>query len=124
MDKREVINLAAKFIPRRTLFFDVIVTEHCNLNCKGCGSFMPLADEEYIDLEDLEKDYKRLADLSGGVMHHINLLGGEPLLHKDIKDIIKMTRRYFPIGVINLVTMVYYYQKWMKNFGIFVMLNR
>lgn len=104
MDKREVINLVAKFVPRRTLFFDVIVTEHCNLNCKGCGSFMPLADEEYIDLEDLEKDYKRLADLSGGVMHHINLLGGEPLLHKDIKAIIKMTRRYFPIGVINLVT--------------------
>ena len=56
MDKREVINLAAKFIPRRTLFFDVIVTEHCNLNCKGCGSFMPLADEEYIDLEDFTEE--------------------------------------------------------------------
>ena len=104
MDTREVVNLLAKFIPRRTLFFDVIVTEHCNLNCKGCGSFMPLADEEYIDLDELEKDYRRLADLSGGVMHHINLLGGEPLLHKDIKNIMKMTREYFPIGNINLVT--------------------
>lgn len=36
MEKREVIDLLAKFVPRTTLFFDVIAAEHCNLNCKGC----------------------------------------------------------------------------------------
>lgn len=35
MEKREIIDLLAKFVPRTTLFFDVIAAEHCNLIVKG-----------------------------------------------------------------------------------------
>ena len=28
-----------KFIPSPTLQFEVHLTEHCNLNCKGCDNF-------------------------------------------------------------------------------------
>ena len=37
-------------------------------------------------------------------MHHINVLGGEPLLHPQICDILALTREKFPVGNINLVT--------------------
>lgn len=104
MDRKEAINLFSRFIPRKTVFFDVIVTEHCNLNCKGCGSFVPLAEKEYINIEELEMDLNRISELSHGVMHHINLLGGEPLLHPEIKRIMGMVRRKFNYGIINLVT--------------------
>lgn len=104
MEKREIIDLLAKFVPRTTLFFDVIAAEHCNLNCKGCGSMAPLAEKKFLNLEIYENDLKRLSELSGGIMHHINILGGEPLLHPEIKKIIILTRHYFNYGNIYLVT--------------------
>lgn len=96
--------LMARITPRPSLFFDIEVTEHCNLNCKSCGSFAPLADEEYIDINELESDLKRLSELSDGEVHHINILGGEPLLHPEIIKIIEMVRHYFQYGNIYLVT--------------------
>lgn len=116
MEKKEIINIMAKFVPRRTLFFDILVTEHCNLNCKGCGSFVPLAKPSYIDVIELEADLKRLSEISGGVCHHINLLGGEPLLHKDIVSIIRMTRKYFKNGIVNIVTNGILLDKMNENF--------
>lgn len=97
-------DLLCKVIPRPLLSFDVEVTEHCNLNCRSCGSMAPLAEEEYIDLEDYERDIARLSYLTGGEVSFINLLGGEPLLHPEIVKIMSLTRSYFGYGNINLVT--------------------
>lgn len=96
--------LKSKLIPRSKLFFDVEITEHCNLNCKGCESLAPLAEEEYLDIEECEKDLSRLSEISGGIVDHINILGGEPLLHPYIDRFLTLTRRYFPIGRIVIVT--------------------
>ena len=96
--------IESKFIPHSLLFFDIEVTEHCNLNCKGCDSLAPLAGEEYLDIAECEKDLSRLSEISGGIVDHINILGGEPLLHPDIEKFVKLTRMYFPIGKIVIVT--------------------
>ncbi len=93
-----------KITPRPSIFFDVSLCDHCNLNCKGCGSFAPLAAESFLDLDEYTKDAMRLAEISNGVAHHINILGGEPLLHPELIDFLKITRRLFPVGNINLVT--------------------
>lgn len=101
---REIRTYMSRVTPRPSLFFDIEVTDHCNLNCKGCGSFAPLAEPWYVDVENLEKDLRILSSLSKGEMHRINILGGEPLLHPNITEIIEITRQYFPIGNINFVT--------------------
>lgn len=87
---------------RKKLRFEVHIVEHCNLNCKYCFHFSPLAQEEYLMLD--ENDIKRLSELYGGVMHKITLLGGEPLLHPKISEFIEITRKYFSIGEINILT--------------------
>lgn len=99
-----VRTLLMRITQRPAIYFDVNVTEHCNLNCKYCGSFAPIADKEFLDIQEYRNDITRLAEIAGGVCHHINILGGEPLLHPDICEILKMTRDKFPIGNINLVT--------------------
>ena len=34
--------------------FNVDVVAHCNLNCKYCDHFAPLAEEEFVDLTQMK----------------------------------------------------------------------
>ena len=63
------------------------VTHNCNLSCEGCNHFTNHGHNWFISLDELKSWFsswnkkvspKRLA-----------VLGGEPLLHKDIVEIIK-----------------------------------
>lgn len=89
---------------REKLKFEVHLTEHCNLNCKGCFHFSNIAEPEFLDILEYEKDLHRLSALFGGEAELILLLGGEPLLHKDINRFLVSTREYFGKGKIGLVT--------------------
>jgi ribosomal protein L37AE/L43A len=82
---------------RKRLFFDVHVCDHCNLNCKGCSNFSPLAEKKFVDLSILERDFKRLSELTNR-MCDVSLIGGEPLLHPDITKIFDTVRKYFDGG--------------------------
>ena len=85
--------------------FEVHLTEHCNLNCKGCSHFSPLADEEFLEIEAFEKDMARMAQLFGkNDIRMISLLGGEPLLHPQVNDFLRLTVKYFPNMRLQLVT--------------------
>ncbi|MBQ7216454.1 MAG: radical SAM protein [Synergistaceae bacterium] len=81
------------------------VTEHCNLNCASCDNFSPLADPEFLDVEEFSRDLSRMAEL---FRHHdcdrISLLGGEPLLHPELISIIKIVRKNFTSGRVRLLT--------------------
>jgi len=82
---------------------EVHITEHCNLNCKGCNHFSSLAKEEYLDPVQFEKDFKRLAELSKDYFA-IKILGGEPLLHPRITEFFDITRGLFPKTPIQVTT--------------------
>jgi sulfatase maturation enzyme AslB (radical SAM superfamily) len=98
---------------RGSLRFDVHIADHCNLNCKGCEHFSPLAPKHFIDIKKYENDCIQLVKLSGandygggggGSISEIALLGGEPLLNPQINDAIKISRSYFPAAAINILT--------------------
>lgn len=92
--------------PRPKLNFQIHVTEHCNLNCKGCYHFSPLAQEEYLSPEEYRRDLERLAELYHGEMDQILLLGGEPLLHPKLAQFLRISRECFPNreGVIKILS--------------------
>jgi MoaA/NifB/PqqE/SkfB family radical SAM enzyme len=77
-------------------YLEVHLTNHCNLNCAYCCHFSPIAEEYFMPIEQFKSDFERLAILSGGNIRRIRLMGGEPLLHPDIKGFIKIARKNFP----------------------------
>lgn len=79
------------------------LTDHCNLNCRGCGHYSPLSPPRFADLDAFRRDVGRLGELFDSV-DAIHLLGGEPLLHPDVLGFAKVSRSTFPDAAIRLVT--------------------
>ena len=90
--------------PHGTLDFQVHLTFHCNLKCKGCSHFSSLAEKRHLDIKIFEKDLQRLSRLGKKHIRKIDLLGGEPLLHPEINVLMKIARKYFPKTQIVLLT--------------------
>ena len=80
------------------------VVEHCNLNCKGCIHFSPLADKSCISPKEYRSDVKRIFELTSGNVQEIHILGGEPLLHPELNKILKLTRSFFKNSEIKLIS--------------------
>lgn len=85
-------------------YFEVPITDNCNLNCKGClfASNMT-SGNQHISLDSIRKDAKRMAELFYDVPW-IRILGGEPLMHPDIVMILEYYRETFPDSEIDLCT--------------------
>ncbi len=81
-------------------YFCTSIVSHCNLNCRYCDHFVPLAKERYFSVEELSKHFKKLS--SEIEVSSIGIMGGEPLLHPNIKEILKMFRNIFPYPRTNL----------------------
>lgn len=87
------------------LMFEVHLVDHCNLNCKGCSHFSPVSAKKTTNLESFRKDMKRLTEiLTSNDIRRIRLLGGEPLLHPDAIEFIKITHECFPDVYVEFVT--------------------
>lgn len=98
-------NAFKKFVPKDHLeLLEFHIVEHCNLNCKSCVHFSPLADEEFLDIETFKSDIKRMSKLTNGYVEKINIFGGEPLLHPDLINFLKIPRKFFEKSRIQLVT--------------------
>lgn len=80
------------------------LTDHCNLNCRGCDNFSPLSPEIFANFDTVEQDFSRISKLSNGHVNEIQLLGGEPLLHPRVTDFMDIARKYFPNVAIKIIT--------------------
>ena len=90
--------------PKKKLRVEIHVVDHCNLNCRGCDNFSCLAKTNYLDLGDYRKDLERLKELFGDDVEWITMMGGEPLLNKDITVYCSIARELFPRALVRIIT--------------------
>lgn len=95
-----------RFVPRPYLEYLVInILDHCNLKCKGCDHFACVADPYLVPYQTLRNDIEKMAEIMhGDNIMKIAVMGGEPLLHPDLLEILKDVRNKFPYAIIRLTT--------------------
>lgn len=98
------INALKKHKKRDVMKLDIPVVEHCNLCCKGCTAFSPLAEEEFLDYEQYCKDMRRMAELADRSFTQITYTGGEPLLHPQFGRMLKFAYEMCPTAEIDFMT--------------------
>jgi len=78
------------------------VNHNCNFSCSSCSDFSNYKHDQKITLEMLESWYapwhKRILPKT------VALVGGEPLLNKQIEPIIISARKYWPHSELEIVT--------------------
>lgn len=69
------------------------IVDECNLNCKGCDHFAPLAKPWHQPLNDFIEMMKQLIICVGkDKIKEIELYGGEPTLHENLYEIMMATK--------------------------------
>lgn len=84
-------------------YLEFHLADHCNLNCAGCLHYAPFADKRFADLNDLKRDFTRLAILFANI-RHVRIMGGEPLLHPDVVGAARIVSEAFPKSSVRVVT--------------------
>ncbi|MDR0758736.1 MAG: 4Fe-4S cluster-binding domain-containing protein [Treponema sp.] len=90
------INAKKHHVPLSTMVMGVYAAQHCNLNCKCCTAFSPIAEKSFLNIESYNNDMAKLAKLTGNRLSSFGVTGGEPLLHPQITEIFTIARNYFP----------------------------
>ncbi|MDD4409692.1 MAG: radical SAM protein [Candidatus Pacebacteria bacterium] len=67
------------------------VTQNCNLCCPTCYA-SSIQSEKYLSLDKIEEMLDFFIDTEGGSAEILQISGGEPTLHPQIIDIIKLVR--------------------------------
>ena len=87
----------------RGFVLDIHLADHCNLNCKSCNHYSPLAEPAFRNLERLEEDLRILGRFRKS-FRTVRLLGGEPLLNPQIAEAVDMVCRHMSGCDIEIVT--------------------
>ncbi len=75
-------------------YVEVHLTDHCNLNCIACTHYSSIASPQFENIQKFNTNMKMLSKKLR--FNRIRLLGGEPLLHPNVSDFIKITKKHFP----------------------------
>ena len=84
-------------------YIEFWATRHCNLTCRGCSSVSPIARKWCLEEASLSRDLGRFVSL-GISIRNVNILGGEPLLHPKIVDLMRCVKRHFPNTKLGILT--------------------
>lgn len=70
---------------------DLNIAESCNMGCVSCSHAAPVASAKFMTVEQVERDLLALKPVVK--FHSCQLVGGEPLLHKEIVEIMRAVKR-------------------------------
>lgn len=89
---------------RRLPYIEYHITDHCNLNCKGCVHFAPLVQgEKFADYSTVKQDLTQMSRIVPYI-DTIHILGGEPFLNQELGRYLELTREVYPFSDIGVVT--------------------
>jgi len=78
---------------RRMSYLRISVTDRCNLQCNYCRPgrdvFCPIAHEAVLSFEEITRVVRVAASLG---MDKVRLTGGEPLVRRDLPDLVRMLK--------------------------------
>ena len=86
------------------LRLEFVVTDYCNLNCRGCTHYSPLAPKEFAPLATMEAAMAHLAAVCGSELDKAYLIGGETLLYPHLVEAMEALRRHFPTQELSIFT--------------------
>jgi MoaA/NifB/PqqE/SkfB family radical SAM enzyme len=98
------INARKNHAARTSMTMGVYAAQHCNLNCRCCTAFSPIAQEAFLDIESYKKDMAKLSALTGKKLDAFYITGGEPLLHPRLLEIFDIARVFFPETALGFMT--------------------
>ncbi len=102
LDIRNLIVPIRQFTEPQVVKF--LAYEGCNLNCSGCSHFASInKNPKMLTLQELEDTLYKLKTKFTYVKN-IQFLGGEPLLNKDLGEMIELTHKIFPYSSIGVIT--------------------
>jgi hypothetical protein len=81
---------------------EVDIVEHCNLACRSCSHLSPVLPRYELAAEDLHRDLSRLWEHYA--TNAVALLGGEPLLHRDLVGVIEAAKAAVAPAKVSVVT--------------------
>ena len=87
------------------LHIEFNLTDACNLNCKCCSHYSPLAPREFEPLDELEFSMKKISSARNvDLIKGVYLIGGETLLFPQLKEAILLAKKYFPKAKLSIFT--------------------
>lgn len=86
------------------LRLEFVLSDFCNLNCKGCTHYSPVAPKEFEPIESLKANMKMLGKACGDGVKKLFLIGGEPLLYPYLEEAMDALRSAFPKGELYIFT--------------------
>lgn len=98
-------NLITKYIDRNELdTLEIHIADHCNLNCKNCSMFCGLVKKpNYSDYMQTQNSLYVLKQIFNHIKR-IRIIGGEPLLNKELNKYLYMIRKIYPKSNIRVIT--------------------
>lgn len=95
-------SVPGNILKRRISYAEFYVTNHCNISCDNCNRFNNhkiSGSAEWNTYADVYKQWSGLLDVD-----RIALLGGEPLLHPKLHEIISDVRSWWPNSEIEITS--------------------
>lgn len=90
------------------------VVYHCNFSCRGCSHFSPISKNYFVEPNQVFNDFSTLAKYYRS--KYIKIIGGEPLLHPDLIEIIDAVRSSGISDYIQVVTNGHFLAKIIDKF--------